>query len=65
MIHIDAHTDLRDEYLGEELSHASVIRRCHDFILEMDAFFQFGIRSGMKSEFEWAKKHTYLERFSL
>ncbi len=64
VIHIDAHTDLRDEYLGEELSHASVIRRCHDFLGD-GRIFQFGIRSGMKSEFEWAKKHTYLERFSL
>ena len=64
VIHIDAHTDLRDEYLGEELSHASVIRRCHDFLGD-GRIFQFGIRSGMKSEFECAKKHTYLERFSL
>ena len=64
VIHIDAHTDLRDEYLGEELSHATVIRRCHDFLGD-GRIFQFGIRSGMKSEFEWAKEHTYMERFSL
>lgn len=64
VIHIDAHTDLRDEYLGEELSHASVIRRCHDFLGD-GRIFQFGIRSGTKEEFEWAKEHTYMERFSL
>lgn len=64
VIHIDAHTDLRDDYLGEKLSHASVIRRCHDFLGD-GRIFQFGIRSGMKEEFEWAKEHTYLERFSL
>ena len=28
IIHFDAHTDLRDEYLGVGLSHACVIRRC-------------------------------------
>ncbi|WP_047982900.1 agmatinase [Ornithinibacillus californiensis] len=64
LIHIDAHTDLRDDYLGEKLSHASVIRRSHDF-LGNGRIFQFGIRSGMREEFEWAKKHTYLEPFSL
>lgn len=64
LIHIDAHTDLRDDYLGETLSHASVIRRSHDFLGD-GRIFQFGIRSGMKEEFEWAKKHTYLERFAL
>ncbi|MEN2767463.1 agmatinase [Ornithinibacillus xuwenensis] len=64
VIHIDAHTDLRDDYLGEKLSHASVIRRSHDFLGD-GRIFQFGIRSGMKEEFEWAKEHTYLERFSL
>ncbi|MFD2043442.1 agmatinase [Ornithinibacillus salinisoli] len=64
VVHIDAHTDLRQDYLGEELSHASVIRRCHDFLGD-GRIFQFGIRSGLKEEFDWAKKHTYLERFSL
>nr|WP_155671577.1 agmatinase [Ornithinibacillus caprae] len=64
VIHIDAHTDLRDDYMGEKLSHASVIRRCHDFLGD-GRIFQFGIRSGLKEEFDWAKEHTYLEKFSL
>lgn len=64
VIHIDAHTDLREDYMGEPLSHASVIRRCHDFLGD-GRIFQFGIRSGMKSEFEWAKAHTHLEKFTL
>ena len=64
VIHIDAHTDLRDDYCGEKLSHAAVIRRCHEFLGD-GRIFQFGIRSGMKEEFEWAKQHTYLEPFSL
>lgn len=64
LIHIDAHTDLREHYVGEELSHATVIRRCHDFLGD-GRIFQFGIRSGLKEEFNWAKEHTYMERFSL
>ncbi|HWI47929.1 MAG TPA: agmatinase, partial [Rummeliibacillus sp.] len=64
VIHIDAHTDLREDYMGEKLSHASVIRRCHEFLGD-GRIFQFGIRSGLKEEFEWSKKHTYMERFSI
>lgn len=64
IIHFDAHTDLREEYLGESLSHATVIRRCWDIVGD-DRIFQFGIRSGMKSEFTWAKSHTNLYPFSL
>lgn len=65
LIHIDAHTDLRDDYLGERLSHASVIRRCHD-LLGDGRIFQFGIRSGEKSEFLWSKAgHTRMSLFTL
>ena len=63
VIHFDAHTDLRADYLGEKLSHATVIRRVWD-ILGDDRIFQFCIRSGLKEEFEWAKKHTHLEKFT-
>lgn len=63
VIHLDAHTDLRQEFLGEELSHATMIRRCHDFLGD-GRIFQFGIRSGTKEEFDWAKEHTHLEPFT-
>lgn len=62
IIHLDAHTDLREDYLGESLSHASVMRRVWDLVGD-NRIFQFGIRSGLKSEFEWAKSHTCLQRF--
>lgn len=62
VIHFDAHTDLRDQYLGEKLSHASVIRRVHDLIGD-DRIYQFGIRSGERAEFLWAKNHTILHKF--
>lgn len=64
VVHFDAHTDLREEYLGAKLSHASVLRRCHD-LLGDGRIHQFGIRSGEKAEFEWAKAHTDLHRFNL
>ena len=63
VIHFDAHTDLRDEYLGEKLSHASVIRRIHDLIGD-GKIHQFGIRSGERDEFYWAKNHTNLNKFN-
>ncbi|NLZ46319.1 MAG: agmatinase [Clostridiales bacterium] len=62
IIHFDAHADLRENYLGVELSHACVIRRCHD-ILGDGRIFQFGIRSGEKDEFKFAKDHTYMNKF--
>ncbi len=64
ILHFDAHTDLRDDYLGEKLSHATVIRRSWD-ILGDGRIFQLGIRSGEKSEFEFAREHTFLNKFNL
>ena len=63
IIHFDAHTDLREEYLGESLSHATVMRRIYDQV-GIGKINQFCIRSGLKEEFEWAKKHTHLEKFT-
>lgn len=63
IIHFDAHTDLREDYLGEPLSHASVIRRAWELVGD-GHIYQFGIRSGLKTEFEWAKTHTMLQRFN-
>ncbi|MDR0930259.1 MAG: agmatinase [Clostridiales bacterium] len=57
VIHFDAHTDLRDEYLGERLSHATVMRRVWEIIGD-NKLHQFGIRSGEKDEFEFAALHT-------
>lgn len=62
LIHFDAHTDLREDYLGLRFSHASVIRRCWD-LLGDGRIAQFGIRSGLREEFQWAKTHTQLQTF--
>lgn len=63
IIHFDAHTDLREEYLGETLSHATVMRRIHDIVGD-NKIHQFGIRSGERKEFYWAKEHTNLNKFN-
>ena len=63
VIHFDAHADLRQEYLGAELSHACVIKRCHDLVGD-GRIHQFGIRSGDRSEFVWSSNgHTDMHRF--
>ena len=62
IIHFDAHADLRDDYLGAKLSHACVIRRCHD-ILGDGRIHQFCIRSGERGEFAFAMAHTDMHPF--
>ena len=65
IIHFDAHTDLREEFLGRKLSHATVLRKCYD-LLGDGRIYQFGIRSGDSSEFKWAAEgHTHLRKFDL
>lgn len=64
IIHLDAHTDLREDYLGEKLSHATVIRRCYDLVGD-NKIYQFGIRSGERYEFEFANKHNYINKYNL
>ena len=63
IIHFDAHADLRDNYLGQKLSHACVLRRCHEIVGDGHVF-QFGIRSGDRDEFKFAEEHTYMNKFN-
>ena len=62
IVHFDAHADLRDDYLGAQLSHACVLRRCHDLIGD-GRIHQFCIRSGDREEFQFAARHTDMHRF--
>lgn len=62
IIHFDAHADLRDDYLGAKLSHACVIRRCHELVGD-GRIHQFCIRSGDRQEFLFAKEHTDMHKF--
>lgn len=59
IVHFDAHTDLREEYMGEEMSHSAVIRHAAD-IVGPENIKQIGIRSGMKEEWDFMKKHNTL-----
>ncbi len=54
LIHIDAHADLRTEYEGEVLSHSTPVRKACD-LLGAENVYSFGIRSGMREEFEFAR----------
>ena len=63
IIHFDAHADLRDDYLGAQLSHACVMRRCHELTGD-GRIHQFCIRSGDRAEFAFAKAHTDMHKFS-
>lgn len=63
IIHFDAHADLRDDYLGAKLSHACVMRRCHELTGD-GRIHQFCIRSGEKAEFTFAAAHTDMHKFS-
>ncbi len=63
IIHFDAHADLRDDYLGAKLSHATVLRRVWDLVGD-GRIFQFGIRSGERSEFLWGKDHVSTQKFN-
>lgn len=64
IIHFDAHADLRQDYLGEKLSHATVIRRVWEIVGD-NKIYQFGIRSGERDEFLFAKDHTYMNKFDM
>lgn len=63
IVQFDAHADLRNDYLGAKLSHACVMRRTHD-LLGDGRIHQFCIRSGDRSEFEFAKEHTDMHPFN-
>ena len=63
IVHFDAHADLRDDYLGQKLSHACVMRRCHELVGD-DKIFQFGIRSGDREEFYWGREHVCTNKFN-
>ncbi len=62
VIHFDAHADLRDDYLGAKLSHATVMRRVWEIVGD-GRICQFGIRSGERAEFEWGRVHVATRRF--
>lgn len=59
VIQFDAHTDLRSQYLGEELTHSGVMFQIAQLI-GFENIAQIGLRSGEKEEFELVKKYNTL-----
>jgi agmatinase len=65
VIHLDAHTDLREEFLGMKYSHATFMRHAHKFLGD-GRIYQFGIRSGDEAEFNWVKEgHVFQQKYNL
>ncbi|NMP30229.1 agmatinase [Thalassotalea sp. M1531] len=62
VVHLDAHADLRDGYLGFHYSHASIIRRALDHFGPQHQLIQYGIRSGTKEEYQWMNAHQTLKQ---
>ncbi len=62
VIQFDAHTDLREEYLGENLTHSGVMKQIGK-ITGFENIAQIGIRSGEKEEFDIMKKYS-TQKFS-
>lgn len=54
VIHLDAHMDLRDSYMAEKYSHATVMRRISD--LDPARIIQIGVRSASEEEANFARK---------
>ena len=57
IIHFDAHADLRDDYLGAKLSHACVLRRCHEIVGDgrPTDLILFGVSLGLSAAFLFAR----------
>ncbi len=62
LIHADAHTDLRDQYEGSILNHATVIKRITE-IIGPRRLIQMGIRSGTREEFTWMRENGTLMKW--
>ncbi len=64
VIQFDAHTDLREQYLGEKLTHSGVMYRIAE-IIGYENIAQIGIRSGEMAEFKLMAKHgTFAKEYS-
>lgn len=60
VLHLDAHTDLREHFMEDPFSHASVLRRVFQLFGPQHKLMQYGIRSGMREEFQFMKEHKTL-----
>ena len=61
IIHLDAHRDIIDEYIGEKDSHATIMRRVYD--LNPKELIQIGIRSFSIEEKEFVENQDNVTSF--
>lgn len=61
VIHLDAHRDIIDTYIGEKDSHATIMRRVHD--LNPKELIQIGIRSFSIEEKEFVEEQNNISSF--
>lgn len=60
VVHLDAHRDLAFEFIGEKYSHATVMRRAHEFGADL---VQIGIRSSSLEEEEFVESTYNIRTF--
>ena len=60
VVHLDAHRDLAFDFIGEKYSHATVMRRAHEFGVDL---VQIGIRSSSVDEEEFVKSTYNIQTF--
>lgn len=61
IVHLDAHRDLADEFMGEEYSHGTVMKRIHE--MGVSELIQIGIRSSSIEEDSFVKKSDNIITF--
>lgn len=64
IIHFDAHADLRESYEGEPLSHSTPLRKAAGLIGGKN-IYQFGIRSGSREEWQFARENINFYPFEV
>jgi agmatinase len=58
ILQLDAHPDLREEFLGERFNYASALARVMD-VVAPDRVYQVGMRTGAREEYEKKAPHLY------
>ncbi|NOU92004.1 agmatinase [Paenibacillus sp. LMG 31456] len=64
IVHFDAHADLREHYEGEPLSHSTPLRKAAELMGGRN-IYQFGIRSGSREEFKYARENINFHPFEV
>ncbi|MCA0758275.1 agmatinase [Paenibacillus sp. N4] len=64
IIHFDAHADLREQYEGEPLSHSTPLRKAAG-LMGGKNIYQFGIRSGSREEWQYARENINFHPFEV